>query len=171
MKKILFLFVALLPACLLAQDSFYYHTIHTSTLAATYGRTYKGQYSYQLSHRRQFKLSGIYVFDDYVQPDNGNRIKADVYNAGLQFQYNLIHLGNLFLNINLGAGVYQIRASDLIGVKFKETKVNFLGGGQVEYYLSKNRLALLIDYDALYFPFGKLYEVLHVPTVGVGLFF
>lgn len=170
MKKVLFLFVGLLPVGLLAQDSFYYHTIHSSTLAATYGRTYKGHYAYQLSHRRQLKLSGIYVFDDYTQSD-GNRVKADVYNAGLQFQYNIIHLGNLFLSINLGAGVYQIRANDLIGIKFKETKVNFLGGGQLEYYLAKNRLAVLVDYDALYFPFGKLYEVLHVPTAGVGLFF
>jgi len=170
MKKILLFLPLLWPAGLWAQDSFYYHTIHSSTLGATYGRTYKGHYSYQLSHRRQFKLSGIYVFDDYTQSD-GNRVKADVYNAGLQFQYNLIHLGNLFLNINLGAGVYQIRAGDLIGVKFKETKINFLGGGQLEFYLSKNRLALLVDYDALYFPFGKLYEVLHVPTAGVGLFF
>jgi len=170
MKKVLFLFIVLLPVSLLAQESFYYHTIHSSTLAATYGRTYKGHYAYQLSHRRQLKLSGIYVFDEYTQSD-GNRVKADVYNAGLQFQYNIIHRGNLFLSINLGAGVYQIRAGDLIGVKFKETKVNFLGGGQIEYYFKKNRLALLVDYDALYFPFGKLYEVLHVPTAGVGLFF
>ena len=170
MKKVFFLFIALLPAGLLAQDAFYYHTIHSSTLGATYGRTYKGHYSYQLSHRRQLKLSGIYVFDDYTQSD-GNRVKADIYNASLQFQYNIIHLGNLFVNLNLGAGAYQIRASDLIGVKFKETKVNFLGGGQIEYYLKKNRLALLVDYDALYFPFGDLYEVLHVPTAGVGLFF
>jgi len=159
-----------LPAAGLAQEGWYFHTIHSSSLAALYGRTYKVNYAYQLSHRRQLKLSGIYVFDDYTQSD-GNRVKADVYNAGLQFQYNLIHAGNLFVNLNLGAGVYQIRAGDLIGVKFKETRVNFLGGGQLEYYLKKNRLALLVDYDALYFPFGDLYEVLHVPTAGVGLFF
>ncbi|MDZ7359405.1 MAG: hypothetical protein ONB46_01585 [candidate division KSB1 bacterium] len=170
MKKFLFLFIGLLPAGLLAQDSYYYHTIHSSALAATYGRTYKGHYAYQLSRLRQVKLSGIYVFDEYTQSD-GNRIKADVYNLGLQFQYNVIHLGNLFLSVNLGAGVYQIKAGDLIGIKFKETKVNFLGGAQLEYYLRKNRLALLVDYDALYFPFSKLYEVLHVPTAGLGIFF
>lgn len=170
MKKILFLLVVLLPAGLLAQDSYYYHTIHSSTLAATYGRTYKGHYAYQLSRLRQLKLSGVYVFDEYTQSD-GNRVKADVYNIGLQFQYNVLHFGNLFVNVNLGVGGYQIKATDLIGVKFKETKVNFLGGGQIEYYLKKNRLALLVDYDALYFPFGRLYEILHVPTAGVGIFF
>lgn len=170
MKKILLLFIVLLPAGLLAQDSYYYHTIHSSTLAATYGRTYKGHYAYQLSRQRQLKFSGVYVFDEYTQSD-GNRVKADVYNIGLQFQYNVLHFGNLFFNVNLGAGAYQIKATDLIGVKFKETKVNFLGGGQIEYYLKKNRLALLVDYDALYFPFGRLYEVLHVPTAGLGIFF
>jgi hypothetical protein len=170
MKKALFLFMVLLPTGLWAQDAYYYHTIHSSTLAATYGRTYKGHYAYQLSRLRQLKLSGIYVFDEYTQSD-GNRIKADVYNLGLQFQYNVIHAGNLFFSINAGAGAYQIRAGDLIGVKFKETKVNFLGGAQLEYYLKKNRLALLVDYDALYFPFSKLYEVLHVPTAGLGIFF
>jgi hypothetical protein len=159
-----------LPAGLLAQDSYYYHTIHSSSLAATYGRTYKGHYAYQLSRLRQLKLSGIYVFDDYSQSD-GNRVKADIYNFGLQFQYNVIHRGNLFLNLSLGAGLYQIKAQDLIGVNFKERRVNFLGGAQAEYYLKKNRLALLVDYDVLYFPFGKLYEVLNVPTAGLGIFF
>jgi len=172
MKKILPVFILLLlPASLLAQDTYYYHTVHSSSLAATYGRTYKGQYAYQLSHLRQLKLSGLYVFDEYVQAD-GNRVKADVFNLGVQFQYNLLHLGsNLFFSINVGAGAYQIRAGDLIGVKFKETKVNFLGGAQAEYYLKKNRLAILVDYDALYFPFSKLYQVLHVPTAGLGIFF
>jgi hypothetical protein len=75
------------------------------------------------------------------------------------------------LNINLDAGLYQIKAKDLVGVNFKERRVNFLGGAQAEYYLKKNRLALLVDYDALYFPFSKLYEVLHVPTAGLGIFF
>jgi hypothetical protein len=170
MKKVLFLFMLSLPAGLLAQDSYYYHTIHSSSLGASYGRTYKAHYAYQLSRLRQLKLSGVYVFDEYTQSD-GNRIKADVYNIGLQFQYNVLHAGNLFFNINLGAGAYQIKAGDLIGVRFKETKVNFLGGGQIEYYFMRNRLALLIDYDALYFPFSDLYQVLHVPTVGLGIFF
>jgi len=75
------------------------------------------------------------------------------------------------LSANFGAGVYQIKATDLIGVDFKETKVNFLGGAQLEYYLMRNRLALLVDYDVLYFRFSDLYEVLHVPTAGVGFFF
>jgi hypothetical protein len=154
----------------LAQDTYYYHTVHSSSLAATYGRTYKVHYAYQLSHLRQLKLSGLYVFDEYTQAD-GNRIKADVYNAGLQFQYNLLHADKFFFNINLGAGGYRITATDLIGVKFKEWKVNFLGGAQAEFYLQRNRLAILVDYDVLYFPFSDLYEVLHVPTVGVGVFF
>jgi len=170
MKKTFVILLLLAPVYLAAQDPYYYHTIHSSSLGATYGRTYKGHYAYQLSRLRQLKLSGIYVFDEYTQSD-GNRIKADVYNLGLQFQYNVIHAGNLFFSINIGAGAYQIRAGDLIGVKFKETKVNFLGGAQIEYYLKKNRLALLVDYDALYFPFSKLYEVLHVPTAGLGVFF
>jgi len=170
MKKVFAFFLFLLPMNLAAQNSYYFHTVHSSSLAATYGRTYKGHYAYQLSHLRQLKLSGIYVFDEYSQAD-GNRIKADVYNVGLQFQYNLIHFGNVFFSINLGAGAYQIRAGDLIGIKFKETKVNFLGGAQIECYLKKNRLALLVDYDALYFPFSKLYQVLHVPTAGLGIFF
>jgi hypothetical protein len=170
MKKILLLFVLLLPAGLLAQDSYYYHTIHSSSLAAAYGRTYKVNYAYQLSRLRQLKLSGLYVFDEYTQGD-GNRIKADVYNVSLQFQYNVIHIDKLFFSLNLGAGGYRITSEDLIGVKFKEWKVNFLGGAQAEFYLQRNRLALLVDYDVLYFPFSKLYEVLHVPTVGLGLFF
>lgn len=170
MKKMFLCFLLLLPTSLLAQDSYYYHTIHSSSLAALYGRTYKGHYAYQLSRHRQLKVSGTYVFDEYTQSD-GNRVKADIYNLGLQFQYNLVHLGNVFFSINLGAGVYQIKATDLIGIKFKERRVNLIGGAQVEYYLKKNRLALLIDYDALYFPFGKLYEVFHVPTAGLGLFF
>jgi hypothetical protein len=159
-----------LPAAGLAQEGWYYHTIHSSSLAAAYGRTYKAHYAYQLSRLRQLKVSGLYVFDDYTQSD-GNRIKADVYNLGLQFQYNVAHFGNVFLSVNFGAGVYKIKAGDFIGVRFKETKINFLGGAQIEYYLQKNRLALLLEYDAAYFPFSDLYEILHVPTVGVGLFF
>jgi hypothetical protein len=170
MKKFLLLFIWLLPAGLLAQDSYYYHTIHSSSLAAAYGRTYKVHYAYQLSRLRQLKLSGLYVFDEYTQGD-GNRIKADVYNVALQFQYNVIHVDKLFFSLNLGAGGYRITAGDLIGVKFKEWKANFLGGAQAEFYLQRNRLALLVEYDVLYFPFSKLYEILHVPTVGVGVFF
>ncbi|MDZ7290673.1 MAG: hypothetical protein ONB44_13960 [candidate division KSB1 bacterium] len=170
MKNALVVTLLLLPAVLAAQDSFYFHTIHSSSLAAMYGRTYKVHYAYQLSHHRQLKLSGLYVFDEYTQAD-GNHIKADVYNLGVQFQYNLIHLNKFFFSVNLGAGAYIIKAGDLIGIKFKERKVNLLGGMQAEYYLQRNRLAILVDYDMLYFPFSKLYEILHVPTVGVGLFF
>ncbi len=170
MKKVLSIFIFLLPVSLWAQDTYYYHTVHSSSLAAMYGRTYKVHYAYQLSHLRQLKLSGLYVFDEYTQGD-GNRIKADVYNLGLQFQYNLLHADKFFFNINLGAGGYRITATDLIGVKFKEWKVNFLGGAQAEFYIQRNRLAIFVDYDVLYFPFSKLYEVLHIPTAGVGVFF
>jgi len=165
----LFVLLLILPAAGLAQEEWYFHTIRSSSLAAHFGRTYKVNYAYQLSHIRQLKLSGIYIFDEYAQ--GGNRIKAEAYNLGLQFQYNVIHLGKFFLSANFGAGVYQIKATDLIGVNFKETKVNFLGGAQMEYYLKRNRLALLLDYDVLYFRFSDLYEVLHVPTAGVGFFF
>jgi hypothetical protein len=166
----LFAILLSLPATGLAQQEWYYHTIHSSSLNALYGRTYKINYAYQLSRLRQLKLSGLYVFDEYTQAD-GNHIKADVYNLGAQFQYNLLHFDKLFISLNLGAGGYRITAGDLIGVKFKEWKVNFLGGAQAEYYIQRNRLALLVDYDVLYFPFSDLYEILHVPTVGLGVFF
>jgi hypothetical protein len=170
MKKILSLFILLLPAGLLAQDSYYYHTIHSNSLAAMFGRTYKVHYAYQLSHLRQFKFSGVYVSDEYSQSD-GNRIEVKTYAGALQFQYNLIHFGKVFLNAGAGFGVHFLEAEDLIGIKFDEWNLNFAGGVQGEYYLQSNRLALLVDYDIFFMPFSDIYEFLHVPTVGLAVFF
>jgi hypothetical protein len=170
MKKALPFFLLLLPTGIFAQNSYYFHTIHSSSLAASYGRTYKVHYAYQLSRLRQLKLSGLYVFDEYTQAD-GNRIKSDLYNVHVQFQYNLIHWNKVFLSANAGVGGYFLRAGDLIGIEHKERKINFGGGFQGEYYLKRNSLAILVDYDILYMPFSDLYEFLHVPTVGVGVFF
>jgi hypothetical protein len=167
-KTLLFLFL-LLPTGMLAQDSYYFHTIHSSSLAAMYGRTYKVHYTYQLSRLRQLKLSGLYVFDEYEQ--DRNRIKADIYNLSVQFQYNLIHLKKGFLSVHVGPGGYILKAQDLLSLTHKETKLNFVGGFQGEYYVLRNRLAVLVDYDIFYMPFSKIYEFLHVPTVGLGVFF
>jgi hypothetical protein len=103
MKNALSFLILLLPGGLWAQDSYYYHTVRSSSLAAMYGRTVKAHYAYQLSHLRQLKFSGIYATDEYTQSD-GNRIKTDVYNAALQFQYNLLHRNKFFLTPILAAG-------------------------------------------------------------------
>ncbi len=98
MKKALSIFLVLLPATLFGQqDTYYFHSIHTSTLAATLGRTYKAHYAYQLSRLRQLKLSGVYVSDKYEQEQD--RITADVFNAAVQFQYNLIRFKKIFFSV------------------------------------------------------------------------
>lgn len=170
MKKALSTFLLFLPTALVAQqEAYYFHTIHSSSLAAMYGRTYKVHYAYQLTHSRQLKLSGLYVFDEYTQ--NNNRIEADLYNLNVQFQYNLAHVNKVFFGIHLGVGGYLLKAVDLIGLEQKERKINFVGGVQGEYYVRRNSLAIVVDYDILYLPFSDIYEFLHVPTLGVGLFF
>ncbi|RMD96604.1 MAG: hypothetical protein D6814_11090 [Calditrichaeota bacterium] len=169
MSKKLLIFLWLLPASLSAQDLYYYHTIHTSALSAAYGRTYRGQYTYQLSHRRQLKLTAIYIFDDFSQ--GRDRIKSDIYNANIQFQYNVIHFKRLFVNVSLGAGGYWLRSQDKLLISIEEKKVNFIGGVQLEYYLLRNNVAILGDFDWLYMPFSDIYEVLRAPAVGIALYF
>jgi hypothetical protein len=170
MRRIVLTFFILLPSMLLAQqDLFYYHTIHSSSLSAMYGRTVKAHYSYQVSHRRQLQVSGLFVNDDYSQ--NSNRIKADLYNVNVQFLYNLIHKKKLFIGMRVGLGGYLLNAKDLIGIKQKERNVNAVGGLQGEFYVWRNNLAILFDYDILYMPFSDLYEFLHVPTGGLGIYF
>ncbi|MDZ7343959.1 MAG: hypothetical protein ONA90_05535 [candidate division KSB1 bacterium] len=170
MKKLLLIFLSLLPTVLLAQPgSYYFHTINTNSLAFTVGRTFKGTYAHQLSRFRQLKISGIYVADEYEQ--DANRIRADVFNAGLQFQYNVLNIKKIFLSANLGLGANYLQAIDLIDIKHEKLSLSFIGGFQGEYYFDQNRWALLLDYDILYLPFSGLYEFLHIPTIGLGIFF
>ena len=170
MKKFLFVLLMLLPVTLFAQQgSYYFHTIHTNSLAFMIGRTFKGTYAYQLSRLRQLKITGIYVSDDYEQ--DTNRIQADIYNVGLQFQYNFINIKKIFFSANLGLGVNYLNAKDLIDITHEKFTLSFAGGFQGEYYFDQNRWAILVDYDILYLPFTDLYEFLHVPTIGLGIFF
>jgi len=170
MKKIILTFFVLLPAAAMAQQNlYYYHTIRSSSLAAAYGRTMKVHYAYQASHNRQFKLSGLFIDDKFSI--NNNRVEADLYNINLQFQYNLIHKKKLFIGMHIGLGGYLLNAKDLIGIEQKERNVNLAGGLQAEYYLWRNNLALVIDYDILFMPFSDVYEFLHVPTGGLGIYF
>ena len=167
-KKILLIFW-LMPGCLAAQDFFYYHTINSSSLAASYGRTYRAQYTYQLSHNRQLKLTGLYILDEY---DQGlDRIRSDIYNANLQFQYNVIYLKKVFINLSVGVGGYLLKAEDKLKITHEERKINFVGGLQVEYYLLRNHLALIGDFDVLYMPFSDIYEFLRVPGIGLAIYF
>jgi hypothetical protein len=169
-KKIVLTFLVLLPAMAAAQqDLYYYHTIRSSSLAAAYGRTVKAHYAYQVTHNRQFKISGLFIGDEFSI--NNNRIESDIYNVNLQFQYNLIHKKKLFIATHLGIGGYLLRAEDLIGVKQKETNINLVGGFQAEYYIWRNNMALVVDYDIMFLPFSDVYEFLHVPTGGVGIYF
>lgn len=170
MKKLLLISLFSLPASLFAQqDLYYFHTIHSSSFAAMYGRTVKAHYAYQLSHRRQLKISGAFVSDDYTK--NNDDIRADVYNVNLQFQYNMINKKKFFSGVHVGVGGYLLNAEDEIGLKQKERNVNFVGGAQAEFYIWRNNLALVVDYDVLYMPFSKVYRFLHIPTAGLSIFF
>lgn len=158
-----------LPAMSRAQQSTYFHTIHSNALALQYGRTAKLDYSYQMSRRQQFKLTALFVNDKF---DLGrDEVRSKVYNVNLRFQYNLLHVDRLFVNGSLGAGVYHLRAKNLLDQKHNETKINFVGGFQGEYYISGSSLALVFDYDFLYLRFSDLYEFVHIPAVGVALVF
>ena len=152
-----------------AQQPWYFHTINSHSLAAQYGRTYKINYAYQLTNKRQLKLSGIYVFDEYSQ--KRDRVKADIYNLNLQFQYVFFHFNRVFINGSVGAGGYSLKAGNLLNQRHKETKLNFIGGLQAEYYFRRSTLAVIFDYDVLYMPFSRIYEFLHLPSVGVALYF
>jgi len=170
MKKLLSLSLFFLPASLFAQqDLYYFHTIHSSSLAAMYGRTIKAHYTYQLSHRRQLKISGMFVSDEYTK--NNDDINADVYNLSVQFQYNLLNKKKFFSGVHVGVGGYLLNAEDEIGLKQKERNVNFIGGVQAEFYVWRNSLAVVADYNVLYMPFSKVYRFLHVPTAGLSISF
>lgn len=157
-----------LPQTTRAQQ-WYYHSVHSSSLALQYGRTYKLSYAYQLSRARQLKISGMYVFDEF---DNGpDHVKSDVYNVNLQFQYNLLHFDKAFVGMHVGGGGYILKAGNLVDQRFKERKLNATFGLQGEYFINKSSMALVADYDVLYFPFSDLYEFLHLPRVGVKFVF
>ena len=169
-RLMLILFAMLaLPAAGKAQDAWYFHTVNSHSLSALYGRTYKLDYAYQLSKRRQLKITGLYVFDEFsINPD---RVKSDIYNVNVQFQYNVIHVNQVFLNANFGVGGYSLKAGNILSQRHRERKINFIGGFQGEYYLRRSSLAVIVDYDILYLPFSDLYEFLHIPTVGMEFFF
>ncbi|MBC6948566.1 hypothetical protein DWB58_11610 [candidate division KSB1 bacterium] len=157
------------PASGRAQQNTYYHTMHSNSLALQYGRTAKLDYSYQMSRRQQFKLTALFVNDKF---DLGrDEVRSKVYNMNLRFQYNLLHLDRLFINGSLGAGAYHLRAKNLLDQEHNETKINFVGGFQGEYFISGSSLALVFDYDFLYLRFSDLYEFVHIPAVGLALVF
>lgn len=169
LRYLLLSFFMLSPAALLSQDSYYYHTIHSSSLAAAWGKTYKSYYTYQLTHQRQLKLTGIYIFDEFDQ--NRNHIKSDLYTFSLQFQYNILHLKRIFANVSLGAGGYYLEAADKLKLTHIERKVHMAGGVQVEVYLWRNTFALSGDLDLFYFPFSDIYKTLRSPTIGLAFYF
>jgi len=152
-----------------AQEPYYFHTIYSNGLSFVAGRTIKLNHLYQLSRMRQLKLSGTYVHDSYDQ--GRNRIRANLFFATAQFQYQLIHSNQFFINLTCGGGGYHLQSKDKLNIKHKEWHFNFLAGLQFEYYIAKNTMALTLDYDILYLPWSKIYEFLHVPTAGVTLFF
>ena len=159
----------LLPKPALAQDPYYFHTIHSHGLSFIGGRTAKINYLYQLTRNRQFKLSGTYIYDAYNQ--GNNRIKSNIYVTNVQFQYNLANAERFFLNCGFGLGGYYLSAKDRLNIKHQEWRVDFTAGVQAEFYLVRNTLALTIEYDLLYLPWSKIYEFLHVPTGGLTFYF
>lgn len=170
--KLLFLalaFVLMLSGFSAAQEPYYFHTIHSHSLSAMGGRTAKVNYTYQVSHSRQFKLSTLYIHDSYNQ--DRNEIKSDIWNLNLQFQYIVMHQGKFFLNWSFGAGTYYFTAKDLLDITINEWHVDFLTGAQAEIYIVKNTLALTFDYDIIFMPWSDIYEFLHVPNVGISFHF
>lgn len=163
------LFTFALSESTLAQEPYYFHTIHSHGLSFIGGRTARINYMYQISRIRQLKISGTYIYDSYDQ--GRNHIKTNSYIANVQFQYNLINSNQFFINLAFGGGGYNLIANDRLNIKHKEWRFNFVGGIQAELYVVKNILALTIDYDVLYMPWSKIYEFMHVPTAGITLFF
>lgn len=162
------LVVVMLCGSLNAQEPYYFHTIHTHGLTLAGGRTIKLNYMYQSSRSRQFKFSGNYIRDSYNL--GRNEITTNVYNVNLQFQYVLLHFDKVFVNVSLGPGGYYLRAKDLLDIQYKEWRVNFVAGGQVEIYLIRNKIALTLDYDFFYTPWSRIYDFLHLPNAGLTLF-
>jgi hypothetical protein len=152
-----------------AQDSYYYHTIHSHGLTTNFGRTVKLNYLYQLGHSRQLKLSGIYVYDNYNQARN--QVQANIFHTHVQMQWTVYHQDKFFCNLATGGGVYYLRAKDLLSIKFQEWRPNFVGGIELEYFVKRNTIALTLNYDFFYMPWSKIYDYLHVPTAGISFFF
>lgn len=157
-----------LSKAIFAQEPYYFHTIHSHGLSFIAGRTAKINYMYQISHIRQLKIAGTYIYDSYDQ--GRDHIKSNLFLANALFQYNIINKEQLFLNLALGGGGYNLVSKNLLN-KIKEWRFNFVGGIQVEYYIVNNTIALTLDYDILYLPWSKIYEFLHVPAAGITLFF
>lgn len=152
-----------------AQEHYYYHTIHTHGLAFSVGRTASVTYLYQMKHNRQLKLSGTFIYDAYNQ--GRNRIQANIFNPNVQLQYTVIHHNDFFFNVALGGGGYYLTAKDRLRIKVDEWRFNLAAGGQAEYYIKQNALALTLDYQLLYLPWSKIYDFLHTPTLGITMFF
>jgi hypothetical protein len=157
--------LACLPARSQAQQNWYYHTIHSSSLALQYGRTVKLTYANQTSRNRQFKLSAYYFSDEFDLGED--RVKSDMYNLNLEFQYHLIRFGRAFVNGHAGLGGYYLQAKNLIDQKYDETKFSFIGGFQGEFFIQKGVFALVFDYDVLLTPWSDVYEFLHMPRAGL----
>lgn len=155
----------LLPGFSSAQELYYFHTIHSHGLSVAGGRTARLNYTYQVSHLRQLKISGIYIYDAYNQ--GRNRIKSNIFNADVQFQFHLVNKSQAFLNFAIGGGGYYLTSKDVLSIKHKEWRVNFAAGLQAELYIVRNTLALTVDYDFLYMPWSKIYEFMHIPTAGI----
>ncbi len=168
-QKILVFIILLLPVQIFAQQPYYFHTIHSHGLSFIAGRTAKINYMYQMSRIRQLKISGTYIYDSYDQ--GRNHIKSNIFIANAMFQYKIIQSNQFFLNLALGLGGYHLVGKDIVPIKVKEWRVNFVGGVQIEYYIVNNTIALTLDYDILYMPWSKIYEFMHVPTAGITLFF
>ncbi len=164
---ILFTFFA--TDSILAQEPYYFHTIHSHGLSFVGGRTARINYMYQMSRIRQLKVSGTYIYDAYDQ--GKNQIKANTYMINLLFQYNLINANQFFINLSFGGGGYNLIAKDRLNIKHKEWRFNFVGGIQAELYVVKNVLALTVDYDIVYMPWSKIYEFMHIPSAGLTFFF
>ena len=169
MKKLLLLVFFAMPVASLAETPYYYHTINTNSISAAVGRTVKLNYNYQLTRLRQLRVSALYLSDQFDQ--ERNTIRSKLYNLNVQFKYDLFYLKNSFVNLSIGVGGYYLDSRDKLDVKYTEWHVSFVAGGQFEWYIKKNTLALIADIDFLYMPFSKLYTFLWVPTAGVGIFF
>jgi len=167
--SLIFMFFSFSSEFIFAQEHYYFHTIHSHGLSATFGRTAKVNYMYQIGHNRQVKLSGAFIYDSYDQ--GKNHIKANIYDIKAQLQYKLINKNDFFLNMAFGGGGYYLSAKDLLAIKHREGRFNFVAGFQAEYYIMRNSLALTMEYDIFYMPWSKIYEFLHVPTAGVTWFF
>lgn len=163
------LMMLMLPSLASGQDVFYYHTESSHGLSFVGGRTARINYMYQMSHSQQFKMSGSWIRDTFE--NNGNEITSNTYSLDLQLQYNLINIGRFFLNGGFGFGGYFLQAKDVFNNKAEEWRFNFVGGGQAEFYIVRNSIALTLDYDVLITPWSKVYNVIHVPAAGVTFYF